>query len=161
MARSFIRYNAVVSDFVVPERLGVLMEEPKKRRSPRPSKKLSVQKRKREGKSNYPMIHVDQRHGDAWPRKAGWRGCWTGWLTYREYNIIDFCQRLGHSDMAEVGKYLGHNSPNSTERAFYNLVEAGVIEGTQENFTVTPMAKILFNMTDQFIMQLDLDHEDE
>ena len=110
----------------------------------------------------YQVIHADDRHGDGWPKPPGSGPSknWTGWLTYREYNLIDFWIRFAHNDIYMLGPRfdITHESCN---RLFYNMVDAGLIEGETRDFHITPMAKILFDMTDQYILQLELEDEEE
>lgn len=104
-------------------------------------------------------IHVDDRHGSEWPRIPRRGSVWTGWLTHREYNFIEASLRYEQSIMYDVARYLDSKDTN-VERIFYTLVDAGVLFGSPTNYSVTAMAKILFDMTDQYMLQIDLGDED-
>lgn len=106
----------------------------------------------------YKIKHADSRHGDEWPKppSSGVGRNWTGWLTHREYNLIESHLRYGIDNIYHMGEVMGIKH-DSSQRAFYDLEEAGFLEGEVEKFRVTPMAKILFDMTDQYILQLDLE----
>lgn len=105
-----------------------------------------------------PPIHVDLRHGEGWPKLAY---KWTGWLTYREYNLIESHVRFGVENAYQLGKPMGitHDSVN---RMYWTMVECGILDpkGDIENMIVTPMARILYDMTDQYILELDLGDEE-
>ena len=107
----------------------------------------------------YTSIHVDDRHGDSWPRPAGWKGCWTGWLTNREYNVIEAHLRFGLTNLYEIGTRMKLKD-TATDRMFYTMFSAGLIDGEIYEYYVTDMAKIIFDMTDQFILELDLGEEE-
>lgn len=124
-----------------------VVEKPEK---PKPKKK----------RESYPSIPVDERHGEGWPRPAGFRAQWTGWLTYREYNVIEFRERFEIDNIHKIGQIFGIKS-NSAERMYHNMTNAGILEGPADSFRVTPMAKILWDMTDQFILELDLGDDEE
>lgn len=112
----------------------------------------------RKSKKVFRQIHVEDRHGEGWPRPAGYNKQWTGWLTYREYNVIEFYARYGVNNIYSVGKHLGVMG-TSAERIYHYMREAGILTGPVENFAVTPMARILFDMTDQFILDMDFEEE--
>lgn len=105
------------------------------------------------------VIHVDDRNGDPWPLPAGFRNKWTGWLTYQEYNIIECNNRRDINNMYTIAKRFGV-ADTTGERIFHHLFNAGILTGAVECFQVTPMAKILFDMTDQYILEMQLDDED-
>ena len=115
--------------------------------SPKPKKK----------RSPWIVVHADNRHGYGWPRepRSGAGNKWTGWLTHQEYNLIEFHNRFELDDMYAVGQYMNLNR-NSAEHMFHRLRKAGIIDGEVACFTITDMAKILFDMTDQYILELDL-----
>lgn len=137
--------------FIVP---GALVE--KKRHNKLPKALLND---RGQNKLTYSAIHVEDRHGEEWPKKPGWRGNTTGWLTYREYNVIEFVQRFDMNNVYTIGDRLGIK-PSTAERMYQNYIACGLIEGPMVDFKITPMALILFDMTDQYILELDLSEED-
>ena len=108
----------------------------------------------------YPIIHADLRHGPEWPRRPGQVVKWTGWLTHREYNLIEDALRYQTTDLYRVGETMGLKM-SSTQRMYHSMINAGLITGTVDEFQLTPMAKILFDMTEQYILELDLGDEED
>lgn len=84
---------------------------------------------------------------------------WTGWLTYREYNVIEAHMRFGLTDLYEIGTRMKLKD-TATDRMFYTMFASGILDGEINDFYVTPLAKIIFDMTDQFILELDLGGEE-
>lgn len=139
----------VVDDFYFEKPERPVQERPK--RPPRPRSELKP--------ITYPIIHADLRHGPGWPREPGRVPKWTGWLTYREYNLIEDALRYQTTDLYRIGETMGLMM-SSTQRMYHSMINAGLITGVVDEFELTPMAKILFDMTEQFILQLDLGEEE-
>lgn len=131
---------------------------------PKKKKKTAVPRSSipQEKRREYKILHVDDRHGVGWPRTpgSGRNKNWTGWLTYREYDIFEMCIRYEENNIYALGAALDVRN-NTSNKMFYNLLDAGMVIGEPDLFEVTPMAKILFDMTDQYILELDLGGDDE
>lgn len=129
-----------------------------------PVKKVAVRgerkARKEPKRITYPTIHVQDRHGGEWPREPGKVYRWTGWLTHREYNLIESQLRFGHHDMYQLGDFMSLKR-NSVERMYHSMVNAGVVTGSIDNFEITPLAGMLYQMTDEYMLGLDLGGDDE
>jgi hypothetical protein len=139
--------------FSRPSTRRVLMEVPKVINEATPKTK---------GKKRVQAIipHVNTRTGEGWPRVPGKHRRWTGWLTYREYNLIEFCKRFQCNDIFDIGTSMKLKQ-NSIERMYHSMVEVGIIqeESSPNDFVITPDGMLLFTMTDEFILSLDLGEE--
>lgn len=109
-------------------------------------------------KRTYSRPHISKRTGDCWPRPARWKAKWTGWLTHREYDVIDFWTRFEIDNMHKMGSMMGIKD-TAVERLFHTLVEVGILTGSVDQFRVTKGGLELFEMTDQFMLELDLGEE--
>lgn len=131
----------------------------------KPDKDIEVinkAKPKTKGKKRVQAIipHVNIRTGEGWPRFPGKHRRWTGWLTYREYNLIEFCNRFKCNDIFDIGTSMKLKQ-NSIERMYHSMVEVGIIQedSSPNDFVITPDGMLLFTMTDEFILSLDLGEE--
>lgn len=104
-------------------------------------------------------LHVDDRHGVEWPREPGAHFKWCGWLTHREYDIIEMRERFEIDNFYKVGDRLGVKY-TTAERIYHNMIDSGIVLGKIYNYSISPMAKILWDMTDQYILQLPFEEED-
>jgi hypothetical protein len=112
-------------------------------------------KNRKAKKITHPLPHLLERVGEGWPRYPGSHRRWTGWLTYREYNLIEHVIRFKSTDMNEIGTHMKLKQ-NSSERMYSSMIGVGIIKGAYESFRVTDLGMKAFYATDEFILDLDL-----
>lgn len=107
--------------------------------------------------------HVDDRHGNQYPLppRSGVKGLWTGWLTHQEFDLIEMYTRLGQTNIYAYGERMGFTT-SYAQTIYFKMLRTGVfMEGsTYEEYKISPMALILFNMTDQYLIQVEIEDED-
>lgn len=114
-------------------------------------------------KAANPIPHVHQRKGEAWPRepRSGIMKNWTGWLTHREYDVIDMYVRLNIRNI-----YFFENPSRSAagcESMFTDFLNSGIIrkDSTKTEFVITHHAMKLFRLTDQYLLDHEEAHEED
>lgn len=122
-------------------------------------------KRSRPVKKPAPLTstHVDDRHGDNWPLppRSGARGIWTGWMTHQEYNLVEMYDRYDLNNIYAYGARMNLTT-SSAQTIFHKMTDTGLFTKTSnyELFYISAMGMMLYNMTDQYMLQLS-DEEEE
>lgn len=101
--------------------------------------------------------HATLRTGPEWPRahRSGPNSSWTGWLTHREYDVLDMHMRLG---VTNIFFYMSDRRGTlGCEGMFNELKNVGLIKGDKLNFEATDEAVDLFIKTDAYVMSYNED----
>lgn len=113
--------------------------------------KAAKEPKARKPPTGYP--HISKRTGEHYPRtpNSGQARNWTGWLTHREYDIIETYLRYGIDNIFYYQKRWGLQ-PTTCANIYNMLKSRGILEGEMKLFTVKPAAVILFRKTEQYMI---------
>jgi len=100
-----------------------------------------------------------ERVGDLYPRepRSGEGRNWTGWLTHREYDVLDAHIRM---DINNIYWFMSpKRSVLGCEKMFSVLSNLGLIDGECSQFYVTAIGHQLHHLTDQYMLNYDCGEE--
>lgn len=77
-----------------------------------------------------------------------------GWLTCREYDVLDMHVRLGVCNIYFFMREEGPHQRNAggCEKMFTDLVSVGLLKGRNVEFTATETGLLLYQLTDDYLL---------
>ena len=95
---------------------------------------------------------------------TGPAGTWPGWLSHREYDVLDMHIRMGVENIYFFIKTEGlprhQRNAGGCEKLFTDLVNIGLLKGEKTQFKATEIGHLLYKLTDAYLLQQQQDEDD-